>query len=124
MGIVDSIRILATTVRKYKDPDLLEQVINLQTNVLELQDRVRVLEEENALLRKRVTIQGTLVINDGVYFEDTPSGNFLGPYCTRCWDVTSKLVRLMVLEDGYATCPECKNTFDYKYRGDPGGNYD
>ncbi len=114
MGIPENIKALVSSIRKYKDPDLMEQVINLQTTVLELYERVQTLEKENEVLKNKLAIQGSIVLEHGVYFtkiEDKKDG----PFCTRCWDVDSKLVRLKVKKTGFAVCLECKAGFDYKF---------
>ena len=131
MSLAENIGSLISTVKKLKDPQLMEQVVNLQTSVLELQERVRELEKENEKLKRRQAISGSLVVEHGVYFTEK-SQKKDGPFCTRCWDVESKLVRLIIMQNNWATCPECKNTFAYKstesgssirgFRGSAGSN--
>ena len=106
-------------IKKYKDPELMEQVINLQSHVLEQSDRLRALEKENEKLKTSLTVKDTLTIKNGVYFTETGDSQD-GPFCTRCWDVERNLVRLNVFENGCAMCPECKNDFDYRLRPDSG----
>lgn len=114
MGLIDNLKSLGEAVRKYKDPALMEQVIMLQTSVLELQERNRKLEEEKTALERQISVKESLFIQDGVYYLRTESGNS-GPYCTRCWDVINKLVILRVdRQMGYAACPECRNGYDFR----------
>ena len=114
MGIMHELKLLVAFARKAKDPDLMDQVIALQTHILELQDRLRYLEKENEKLRDSQKIKESLVIRDGVYFIATEQGED-GPYCTRCWDVAKNLVRLKFANIYDPTCPECRNSF-YHHR--------
>ena len=120
MSFIDNIKSLASTVRKLKDPELMKRFMNLQTSALGLQndndqlrDRIRDLEKENKSLEEKIAIKGSLVVEYGAYFTKTSEGKD-GPYCTRCWDVINKLVRLNVRSNGQAVCPECKFPFEYQ----------
>ncbi len=69
---------------------LREAALELQEENIELKEKVRRLEEE-------LKIKGRLSFEKGVYFlveDDTKDG----PYCQRCYDKETKLVRLQ--DDG------------------------
>jgi len=113
MGIIDDIKSTASIAKKLKDPELMEQVLNLQTSVLELQHHTQRLEKENEALKKQIAIKESIFQKAGVYFSKK-NNEVDGPFCTRCWDVDSKLVRLRIIQGNrWAVCPECKNGCDY-----------
>lgn len=122
MGIVDEVKSVAGLVNKLKDPELMQHVINLQNSVLELNNenaklREKVTDLENIIknLEKEKEVGESLNIEFGTYFS-TRNSKKDGPFCTRCFDVDRNLVRLNVLTNGYAECPQCKNGFHYKCR--------
>lgn len=116
MSLSDNIKSIISTIRKYKDPELMDQVVNLQKSVLGLQERVGELEKENQLLKKKMNVQESLVVEHQVYFSKKADKKD-GPFCTRCWDMDNKLLRLEVLQNGIARCPQCKYEFTYLYNG-------
>ena len=119
MNILDNIRSAVSIAKKYRDTELMEHLINLQTSYTELSNRFSSLEKENEALKKRVSTQGSLVVEHGVYFSETTDKKD-GPFCTRSWDSDHKLLRLQVLENGIATCPECKSNFNYQWKAPKG----
>ena len=121
MAFLGNVRSLTSSIRKLKDPELMDQLITLQTSVIEFQSeqnrlrgRIGELEKENETLKNKLTIHGSLTVNYGAYFPQAGDTRD-GPFCTRCWDVDNKLVRLDVSSTGTATCPECKYSYDYKW---------
>ncbi len=90
-----------------KDPDLRMKITELYGQNIEL-------KEENYKLRKNLEkIKGisktnsSLIHKDNHYFIEED-----GPFCTKCWDVDNKLVRLHNggNSNGLTTfeCPNCK----------------
>lgn len=91
------------------DLQLKSKLLEIQTNMYELLEENKelrlALEEEKR--NKEISIQ--IVHKDNAYFykED-------GPYCTRCWDVDKRLVRInktqigMEMRQGNYKCPNCK----------------
>jgi valyl-tRNA synthetase len=122
MGIIDEVKSVAVLVTKLKDPEQMEHVMKLQNSVMELIDDNGKLREKitglqsdiDRLKKEKETIE-SLTVEYGVYFQTTDNKHD-GPYCTRCFDVEKNLVRLTVQSNGYAYCPQCKNTFRYQCR--------
>ncbi len=78
--------------------DVMEQCTEAQRRIAELEARVRELEADVAFKTK-------LVHRDNAAW--TADGD--GPFCSRCVTVLGKPVRLVVRDDGYRRCPECKD---------------
>ncbi len=90
---------------RYKDiVDLIKQgnTADAQKQILALREAALEIQEENVELKEKVRrfeeeLKGRLVFEKGVYYlkED---GSKEGPYCQRCYDKDTKLVRLQ--DDG------------------------
>ena len=89
--------------------------IELQTKILGLQEQAHELVNENCSLKDELTrsneamaISGELTVKENAYFRGSGGGQEDGPFCTRCWDVDSQLVRLHDHGTAGGTmCPNC-----------------
>lgn len=105
-----------------KDPDLRMKITELYGQNIELKEENHKLRMSLQEAKDKSKINSELTHKDNHYFKGED-----GPYCTKCWDVDSKLVRL---HDGgssngqtYFSCPNCKtHTTTGKYiQPDTGG---
>ncbi|UCH62265.1 MAG: hypothetical protein JSU77_10720 [Fidelibacterota bacterium] len=93
------------TLPRYKDiVDLIKQgnTAEAQKQILALREAALELQEENAELKEKIgrleeELKDRLVFEKGVYYLED-SGSKEGPYCQRCYDKDTKLVRLQ--DDG------------------------
>lgn len=107
MGIIDDVKSVAKTVQQIDN-------IDLYRRILDLQGEITTLVEENAKLRRQVTefesvaaTAAVLVVKRDSYWR-VREGEEDGPFCTRCWDVDKKLVRLHeAASPEYGRCPNC-----------------
>ncbi|RPF50302.1 hypothetical protein [Aquisalibacillus elongatus] len=94
--------------------------INLYSQILEIQEKALELQNENAELKKQIEelkdnsdIAKQLITQDNVYYLENVEGND-GPFCTGCWDNSSKLIRLHVNERDNArsltNCTKCEKS--------------
>lgn len=121
MSVSESFKSLASFVTSFKDPELTNLTISLIRRFLRLQHTAELLairnneyQKEIERLKKRLSLEETLVFEQGVYYSET-SGRKNGPFCSRCWDVDHVIVRLKLEKSGWANCPECRNSFDYLF---------
>lgn len=93
---------------------LMQEIINLQQSVLKVvtenaalgKDNIR-LQTEIDLLKKNAEIKEKQIYKDGAYWVDND-----GPFCTRCFDADSKLIRGKIHSNkGDLYCPNCKTTW-------------
>ena len=93
---------------------LTQEIINLQQSVLKVvtenaalvKDNIR-LQTEIDLLKKDAEIKEKQIYKDGAYWIDND-----GPFCTRCFDVDSKLIRGRCYHHrSEMYCPNCKTTW-------------
>src|SRR2546422_3728363 len=107
--IVDLIKKGSTIEAQEKILELREAAMELQEENLELSARVKSLEEQ-AGLRQKVTWEKP-------YYWVKSGSEKDGPYCQKCFDQDSKLVRLQGGNNGIWLCLACKtNVYDSNYR--------
>lgn len=132
MSIIDVTRDAVALVQKLDNVDLLKKLLDVQREALAMLEENKTLltriRELEAALEDQNTIESiddNLEADDGVYWRR--QDDWLdGPYCTRCWDVTTTLVRCKKeYSHGrkgtfpFWRCPECKNTAAHKESPQP-----
>jgi regulator of replication initiation timing len=121
---------IAKVLKEANRLDLYEQVFNMRTEMLEMQEANKKLKEENEELTSKLKIKEEIIPKNDCYWINK-NGQEDGPFCSKCFDDDSKLMRLHYSgEDGYYICPKCENgvyakpglktkpeyrTFDLKY---------
>jgi len=90
MGIIDNFKDL------FKVADTVNN-IELYKKLSELQTAVFALEEENRSLKEQLNIKNNLTFEDEQYWLNK-NGQKEGPFCNVCWDIDSKLVRMVTSE--------------------------
>ena len=94
-----------------KDPDLKIKINDLYGENLNLKEESFNLKRELNKLKDTNQIKSKLIHEDNHYYLKENDKKD-GPYCTKCWDVDGKLVRLHKgsYEEGaqYYECPNCK----------------
>lgn len=85
-----------------------QQILELQQQMLDMQKKINDLTEENHQLKEANKIKESLVPENDLYWL-IKDGKKVGPFCTKCWDTDSKLVRMHRYGDSSQICPGCKN---------------
>jgi hypothetical protein len=100
MGIIDSTKELAKLAQQIGNIEVYNQVIALQSQVMELmsdnmkaRDELRASQDEIRTLRDNAELAKSLN-HDGERYWLTKDGRKDGPFCSTCWDIDSKLVRM------------------------------
>lgn len=105
-----------------KDPDLRMKITDLYGQNIDLKEENHKLRTSLQEIKERSKINSELKHKDNHYFKGED-----GPFCTKCWDADSKLIRLhnggTSNGETYFTCPNCKtSTHTGEYiQPDPGG---
>ena len=77
-------------------------------------------DDEISELKKSLLVQQKVTWQEPYYFK-IEGDNKEGPFCQRCYDVETKLVRLQSPnKNGYWNCTQCENSYrdsDYKSTG-------
>jgi len=111
-GIFKTLKEGANAIREAKNLELYERMLAVYGDVMELVEKNRELVEENALLKEQLKIKDQLRFDKGYNcywrFEGDKQE---GPYCTVCWDVDRKLVRMRAYQKHIGgqdyTCDYC-----------------
>lgn len=86
MGVIENFKDVLRVADTLNNLDLYKKLSELQTAVFAL-------EEENRSLKEQLNIKNTLTFEDEKYWLER-NGQKEGPFCTVCWDIDSKLVRM------------------------------
>jgi hypothetical protein len=103
MGVIDTVKDVALLVQKVDNIDLVKHVLALQQDVLSLVEENRALKNENRGLKEQAATREKLKFLQNSYWTDDGDG----PFCSRCWDAETKLVRLHKMRGASPSCPSC-----------------
>lgn len=95
MEIIEQAKAIATLIKKYKDQDLYQSMVELREKILSLQEDNLSLKTEVAALKKRIEISEDLEREGNSYYRksDTEKKH---PFCLPCWDYEGKLISQVV----------------------------
>jgi hypothetical protein len=88
----------ANAIREAKNLELYERMLAVYGDVMELVEKNRELYEENLLLRETFSTKEKLSFDSERYWLNK-EGQKDGPFCSTCWDIDSKLVRMRAYRD-------------------------
>ena len=88
----------ANAIREAKNLELYERMLAVYGDVMELVEKNRELYEENLLLREKFSTKEKLSFDSERYWLNK-EGQKDGPFCSTCWDIDSKLVRMRAYRD-------------------------
>jgi len=83
----------ADAIREAKNLELYERMLAVYGDVMELVEKNRELYEANQQLREKFLTKENLSF-DGERYWLNREGQKDGPFCSTCWDIDSKLVRM------------------------------
>ena len=104
---------LTSAAKILREADKIEQyqqILEAQQALLNNQRRIAELEEENKKLKDIKFFKETANFQNNCYWLKKESGTTDGPFCSKCVENDDRIIRLHTRSDGYATCPNCKNT--------------
>lgn len=111
---IDGAKAVAKLAQEYGKMDLYQQAVDLMSQVTEQQQQIMSLTDENARLKEEARIRNQVVFQRNAYWMPVPRENqsdvsdMVGPFCSRCFDVNGKLVRM---HDTHQTAPKVGNVF-------------
>lgn len=109
MGVLDTIKDVATLVQKADNIELNQKILELQSQIMNLLNENHTLRGQVRDLSERVELQDSLTFKDNMYWRTLDEG-VDGPFCSKCWDTDRKLVRLQTLGNQAQYCPACKRS--------------
>ena len=93
MGLYEAIKDGVEVARKADNIEVMKQLLDAQKEALDLFEENRALKERIRALEEKQKIQGSLKFRDNKYWREE-GGTAEGPFCTSCWDVEGRLVRM------------------------------
>lgn len=106
MGAIDTAKELVKLAQKLDNIEIVQKVIELQSDLMELQGTVQELRDENRDLKKQLEAPAELIFNNDMYWRSIGAGN-PGPFCTPCHDSQGKLVHMHGDNRQGYRCPAC-----------------
>lgn len=94
-------------IKKGATVEAQEQIMALREGALELQEENQALKERLSELEEELKLSGEMEFDGSVYWRVTENERH-GPYCPRCYDADTKLIRLQDWGDAW-NCFQCKN---------------
>lgn len=112
MAIIDGLKLAGKTLQEAGKIEQYQQILDAQQKMLEMQSQISELTAENKVLRDELQVKQSLVYENNAYWSTMGVAKD-GPFCSRCWDVTSKTVRLKrgINNRTFSICPECNTQF-------------
>jgi hypothetical protein len=112
MGLYEAIKDGVEVARKADNIEVMKQLLDAQKEARDLFEENRRLKEHIRELEKRRDISANLRADGKRYWLRVEKGED-GPFCTTCWDVDGRLVRLTLTSDReddgtlYGFCAYC-----------------
>ena len=109
MSIADSIRDLAKLVQQSDNLELLKKVNTVQSEVLDLIEKLKQKEDQVTQLQGALGLKGEFILKDLAYWLPDEKGNVIGgPFCARCFEADHVARTLAAGErESQVTCPDC-----------------
>ena len=94
MSIIDTAKDVYELAKKGATLELQEQLVKIREEALSLQEENLALRGKIKELKEAQEIKESVNFDGKVYWKSLPDGKKEGPYCQRCFDVETRLVRL------------------------------
>lgn len=108
MSMIDNVKDAVKLVQQLDNIDLMRKMMDVQTDAMRLFEENDQLKREIGRLQEALKVKGQLFFEKNVRWLKKEDGSREGPYCSRCWDVDQKLIRILRHPSGGSACPECK----------------
>lgn len=110
--MIDGLKTAGKVLQEAGKIEQYQMILDAQQRMLEMQSQIVELTTENKQLRDELQVQQSLVYKNNAYWSVTGDAKD-GPFCSRCWDVMHKTVRLKpgVNNRAFSSCPECNTQF-------------
>ena len=108
MSFYEAFKDAIKVAQKTDNLDLYKQLLDLSAQALDLQEENARLRTENEQLIQQKDIEAEIIRYEEPFItlrDDEKETK----YCSRCWDAERKLVQIRCMENGYFSCPNCRN---------------
>ena len=111
MGVIDNLKDAVKLAQQLGNVEMAQSLIDAQRSALELMEQNGALKEENTKLKQALELKGAVNFDGGAYWREV-EGKRDGPFCTKCWDADSKLMRMHPTKSPWCRCPKCEKAFE------------
>jgi regulator of replication initiation timing len=108
MGVFDNLKTIGNVLKEVGKIELYQQLLEASANLLELQNENAKLKTKLTQLEEKLKNKDDLIPINNAYWKKSDND---GPFCTRCWDKNTDLIRMVNNQDITYYCPECKNSY-------------
>ena len=112
-AIASSVRVLTNLAKEAGKVELREKIVELVGQLNEVVADNSELRRRIEDLETRAQIKSSLQFRRFSYWTGESDSEENGPYCTKCWDVDGKLVRMLQpfsTDFGGRNCPNCASS--------------
>lgn len=111
MSIFQTLKSIAEVLLEANKIEQYKQILEAQSQLLEMQESIYNLKSENTELKEKLIIKEKLIHDRNSYWIEQDEGKKDGPFCTGCWDNKNKLIRLETNDASvYCKCLVCENS--------------
>jgi hypothetical protein len=108
-AVLDALKKARDVAKRLKDAEVQEVLLEAQERALSLKEELLSLRAENIGLKEQLATQVAVLFDGGAYWSTDDRD---GPYCSRCYDVDKRLVRLKPSHELWHQCPACDKPFE------------
>lgn len=105
MDILKAVEKASEIAEQFKYLEIREALTKVRLEAIDLAEQLITAREENLVLREATRLRDEFEFEDNVYWTKSEAGR-VGPYCPKCKDGESKLVRMSIQDDGWF-CQVC-----------------
>lgn len=105
--VKETIKDAVSIAQQSDNIQLYKSILDAYNAALELMSENADLKERIKELEKQQVTDGMLEFNSNVYWIRKGEPSTRSPYCSRCWDIDKKLVRMHLIGTE-GKCPACK----------------
>lgn len=117
MGIIDNAKDIADLIKKMGNMELYEKIIDLRDQIFSLREENLKQKEQITQLKNQMSVKEKVTYEAPYYWTTTDEGQKDGPFCQKCYDKDSELIRLQDCKRGTWKCLSCSSVVrDSSYR--------
>ena len=106
--MIETFKDVFTLVQKTDNIELINKIIALQTDAMGVMEENRTLKDKARALEDALELKGKMQFDKDAYWMGEGRTEKEGPYCSRCFDMDRKPVRMLQRYNDYFACTQCE----------------
>lgn len=113
MSVIEGLKTAGKVLQEAGKIEQYQQILDAQQRMLEMLATISELTEENRILKQQLSARDAMFYENNAYWSKPNDDKSDGPFCSRCWDVDGKTVRLKpgINNPAFSSCPGCNTQF-------------